>query len=69
MINDLDYYLGETQRNIDGTYSGWYASKNKDSFIRYYELGFREVLHKTTDDCGDTVWTISPNGTLYPPPA
>ena len=50
-----EMYLGYPQRDVEGTYNDrWWASKNKDSFIRFYETDFKEVLHKY-----DEYWTVS----------
>lgn len=47
-----DQYLGWLEpNNPEGR---WFASNNKFSFLRFYDTGLREVIHKQDDG-----WTVS----------
>ena len=52
MDDRIQQYLGYIeQSNPEGR---WFASKHKGSFLRFYDTGFREVLHQKEDG-----WVIS----------
>ena len=52
---DIEMIFGPAEYDPLTGYDGqWRASKNKDSFIRYYSAGWREVIHKRNDH-----WTLS----------
>ena len=54
-MHSVEEILGWTTRRFDGSYSSW--NYNKDTYgstTRFYEDGWREVIHKRDDH-----WTLS----------